>query len=233
MRSPRRPAPRTRVRTSRLTRAGALWVVWCRFGGTSLRHDRAANRPGDRSARPARRSSCQARRRSTRAPNATCVLEATIARGPLVARAGGGVYAAGTAGYPTLERVLVWRLDASGVTRKLVGGPEDGEADLGVYDPALAAAPDGRIWVAWVDRRPGGTRIVARRSNKQATSFGAPVTAAPPGGLLTGAVDVSAPVRSAGRRRASADEGGHLQDRAYPAAAWTDSAAWTRRAARA
>jgi hypothetical protein len=172
---------------------GALWLVWCRFGGTAFgtiaqRIDPTTGAPtGPQIQLPGSTTKYQG------SDNATCVLEATIARRePLVARAGGGVYAAGTAGYPTLTRVLVWRLDASGVTRKLVAGQRTSKADLGVYDPALAAAPDGRIWVAWVERLPGGTRIVARRSNKQATSFGAAVTAAPPGGLLTGAVNLSA-----------------------------------------
>jgi hypothetical protein len=87
--------------------------------------------------------------------------------------------------------VLVWRLDASGVTRRLVAGQTTSKADLGLSDPALAAAPDGRIWVAWIDRMPRGTRIVARRSNRAGTAFGAAVTAAPPGGLLTGALNLS------------------------------------------
>jgi hypothetical protein len=172
---------------------GALWVVWCRFGGTTFgtiaqRIDPATGAPtGPQIQLPGSTTKYQG------SENASCVLEATIARRePLVARAGGGVYAAGTAGYPTLTRVLVWRLDASGVAGKLVAGQTTSKADLGFSDPALAAAPDGRIWVAWVDRRPGGTRIVARRSNKQGASFGAAVTAAPPGGLLTGAVNLSA-----------------------------------------
>jgi len=173
--------------------SGAIWVTWCRFskgpiGTIAQRIDPATGAPtGQQIQLPGSTTKYQG------SENADCVLDATIARRvPLVARSGGGVYAAGTAGYPKLTRVLVWRLDASGVTRKLVAGQTTSKADLGVSDPALAAAPDGRIWVAWIDRRPTGTRIVARRSNKAGASFGAEVTAVPPGGLLTGAVDLSA-----------------------------------------
>jgi hypothetical protein len=65
-------------------------------------------------------------------------------------------------------------------------------ASAEVSTPALAAAPDGRIWVAWVERDGRTTKIVARRSNRTGTAFGAPVTATPPGGISTAAVNLAA-----------------------------------------
>jgi hypothetical protein len=62
-------------------------------------------------------------------------------------------------------------------------------------EPALAAAPDGRVWVAWIEGVGGRNRIVARRSNLAGTAFGAVVTApTPSGGLANGSVNLSAQV---------------------------------------
>jgi hypothetical protein len=173
---------------------GPVWVVWCRFGGSSTlgtmaqRLDPSTGAPtGSQVQLPGSSTQSQGK------PNASCVLDATVARRePLATRAGGGVYAAGTSGYPRLSRVLVWRLDQAGVTRTLVAARVAGPADLGFSNPALAAGPDGRIWVAWLDKGPQGTRIVARRSNRAGTALGAPVRAVPPGGISAGAVDLSA-----------------------------------------
>jgi hypothetical protein len=174
--------------------AGPVWVVWCRFGGSGAqgtiaqRIDASTGAPtGPQLQLPGSSTQYQGK------PNASCVLDATIARRePLSARATGGVYAAGTSGYPRLGRVVVWRLDASGVTRTLVAGQAGSPSDLGFSEPALAAAPDGRIWVAWMDKHPQATRILARRSNRAGTRLGATVTAVPPGGIQTGALDLSA-----------------------------------------
>ena len=87
---------------------------------------------------------------------------------------------------------MLWRLDASTVTRTLVAASTRSQAHLGYYDPAVAAAPDGRVWVAWVERAGGPTKIVARRSNRAGTALGAPVTVVPPGGISTGAVNLAA-----------------------------------------
>jgi hypothetical protein len=174
--------------------SGRIWVVWCRYGGPrpmgtiAQQVDPSTGAPlGPQVQLPGSSTDYQGN------PNANCVLDATVARRePLAARAGGGAYAAGTSGYPRLARVLVWRLDATGVTRTLVAARAGSAAQLGYSDPALAAGPDGRIWAARLDKKPQATRIVARRSNRAGTALGAPVTVTPPGGILTAALNLSA-----------------------------------------
>jgi hypothetical protein len=189
------PAGSSNTRPNLATDAsGRIWVVWCRFGGSgpvgtiAQQVDPATGAPlGPQVQLPGSSTDFQG------SQNAGCVLEAAIARRePVAARVGGGVYAAGASGYPRLTRVLVWRLDASGVTRTLQAASNTSAAHLGHSDPALAAAPDGRIWVAWVERAPGGARIVARRSNREGTVLGAPVSVTPRGGISTAAVNLSA-----------------------------------------
>ena len=46
----------------------------------------------------------------------------------------------------------------------------------------LAATADGRLWLAWVARTPGGPRVLATRSNRNATTFGAVVSGGRPRG---------------------------------------------------
>jgi hypothetical protein len=120
------------------------------------------------------------------------VLESEASRRePIAARAGGGVFVAGMSGYPTLDRVLLWRLDASGaVAATLVA---TSEPNVSHAEPAIAAAPDGRIWVAWLRPNPsGGRTIVARRSNRTGTVLGAAVTRTAPSGNAVGTVNLSA-----------------------------------------
>jgi hypothetical protein len=189
------PAGSSNARPNLATDAsGRIWVVWCRFGGSGVvgtiaqQVDPATGAPlGSQVQLPGSSTDFQGTR------NAACVLEATVARRqPVAARVGGGVYAAGTSGYPTRTRVLVWRLDASGVSRTLEAANNRRPGHLGHSEPALAAAPDGRIWVAWIERAPGGTRIVARRSNRQGTVLGAAVSVTPRGGISTASVNLSA-----------------------------------------
>ena len=122
----------------------------------------------------------------------TCNLERTAARRtPMVARAGGGVFIAGSTGYPTLSRVNVWRIDPSGQTPAgsfVVGA----DSRFGHTTPALAAAPDGRVWVAWLEATSGGPTIAARRSNRLGTVWGEPVRVRDPGNWILGALNVSA-----------------------------------------
>ena len=123
---------------------------------------------------------------------ASCVLESEASRRePIAARAGGGVFVAGMSGYPTLDRVLLWRLDPSGsVAGTLVAASEP---NVGHAEPAIAAAPDGRIWIAWLKPNPaGGRTIVARRSNRTGTVLGAAVTRNAPSGNAIGTVNISA-----------------------------------------
>jgi hypothetical protein len=93
-----------------------------------------------------------------------------LGRTPLAARAGGGFYTAYATGYPTQNRVRVWRVGASNapVIAKLAGNA----------DPvALAAVPDGRLWLVWTDTSSGAPQVLAARSNKKATRFGKAVNA--------------------------------------------------------
>jgi hypothetical protein len=90
-----------------------------------------------------------------------------LARTPLVARAGGGFYVA----YPTPSSVRVWRVGAG--SAPVVAGIDNSPA------VAIAAAGDGRIWVLWT-KGFGDPDVLARRSNKAATRFGAIVNAGHP-----------------------------------------------------
>ena len=116
----------------------------------------------------------------------TCVLQTEVSRRiPLVARAGGGVFLAGATGYPTLSRVVVWRL--GGGTLTAARG-----ATTSLREPQLAADPSGRIWVGWLQSRSGRTDIVLRRSNPAATVLGAAVRIRPPRGWTTGSFEAAA-----------------------------------------
>ena len=172
--------------------AGRLWVSWCAFGsgpgGVYLRRgDVATGAPTTAPVRlPGSATPFGGKQYST------CNLERTAARRtPMVARVGGGVFVAGSAGYPTLSRVLVWRIDASG---RIPGGAFVVGADgaFGHQTPMLAAAPDGRVWVAWLEARPGRAMIAARRSNRAGTEWGEPVRVRAPGAWLLGALNIAA-----------------------------------------
>lgn len=90
-----------------------------------------------------------------------------LGRTPLVARAGGGFYVA----YPTPGGVRVWRVGAG--EAPVVAGYDGSPA------VAIAAAGDGRIWVLWT-KGFGDPDVLARRSNRAATRFGAIVDAGHP-----------------------------------------------------
>ena len=127
-----------------------------------------------------------------------------LGRTPLAARAGGGFYVAYATGYPTQNRVRVWRVGASNapVIAKLAGNA----------DPvALAAAPDGRLWLVWTDTSSGAPQVLAARSNKKATRFGKAVNAG---------------------RAGKAEAAYRLDAARRPAAAWTCSATSTTASAR-
>ncbi|HMJ94690.1 MAG TPA: hypothetical protein VK486_02500 [Thermoleophilaceae bacterium] len=89
---------------------------------------------------------------------------------PLVARTGGGFYVAYPTGYPSMNRVRVWRVGAS-------SAPTIARLGSGGHPVALAAASGGRLWAVWADTRGGAARVLARRSNEKATRFGAVVDA--------------------------------------------------------
>jgi hypothetical protein len=93
-----------------------------------------------------------------------------LGRTPLVARTGGGFYVAYPTGYPRMDRVRVWRVGSGTATQVA-------RLATGNHPVALAAAPEGRLWVVWAESRRGAARVLARRSNERATRFGAVVDA--------------------------------------------------------
>jgi hypothetical protein len=79
----------------------------------------------------------------------------------------GGFYVGYGVGYPTSNRVLVWR---AGAPKAIQLAKTSANAQV-----AVAADPKGRIWAVWSDGTFGSKRIMAARSNRTATRFGAPV----------------------------------------------------------
>jgi hypothetical protein len=111
----------------------------------------------------------------------------TIARTPIVARVGGGFYVAYATGYPAQNRIRLWRVGAS--SARVLGRTSRTSSGIAT----LAAASDGRLWVAWIDNGGGTPRVLARRSNTAATAFGATVSAGRPPRTGSGyALDASA-----------------------------------------
>jgi hypothetical protein len=95
-----------------------------------------------------------------------------LARTPLAARSGGGLYVAYPTGYPTAGRIRLWRVGAG-------NAPVVGRVASGSPAVAIAATEDGRLWVLWT-KGFGDPDVLARRSNRRATKFGAVVDAGHP-----------------------------------------------------
>jgi hypothetical protein len=93
-----------------------------------------------------------------------------IGRTPITGRIGAaGVYLAYGQGYPTIKKIAVWRVDTA-KPQLLLNAP-------GAKHLAVAAAPDGRLWVMWdLDGK-----IYATRTNRAATRVSPPTTLGPPG----------------------------------------------------
>ena len=102
-------------------------------------------------------------------PNTGDMQVGMLGRTPLAARRGGGLYVA----YPTPNQIRVWRVGAG-------NAPAIGRVG-GSGSPAVAIAPadGGRLWVLWT-KGFGDPDVLARRSNRQATRFGAVVNAGHP-----------------------------------------------------
>ena len=107
-------------------------------------------------------------------------------RTPLTGRLGKpGVYVAYPGGYPSQDRVLLWRIGSSSSAILARGAQYD--------NVTIGAAPDGKLWVLWTQTADGKPRIYARRSNADVTQFGATAQAAPPAGAdAAWKLDVSA-----------------------------------------
>ena len=96
-----------------------------------------------------------------------------LTRTPVVARAGGGVYAAYSADYPRTRKVIVWAM----------GAPKSATVAFSDFDHigSLAADPEGRIWALWIENS-SPPQVFARRSNKNVTKFGPAVKIKAPAG---------------------------------------------------
>lgn len=83
---------------------------------------------------------------------------------PITGRLGqAGTYVGYCGGYPTCNRVLVWRVGAP----KPMTIAKAGSVDL----VRVTAGPDGRLWTMWISQH----ELWATRSNTTATAWGAPV----------------------------------------------------------
>jgi hypothetical protein len=104
----------------------------------------------------------------------------------MAGRAGGGVYLAYGSG-PTTTSIQLWRV---GAPRPLTVPSSSGARDV-----AMAAAPDGSLWLAWVTDDLGTVRVV--HTNQTVTGFGAVGSIRAPGGygdVWKTALDASGPV---------------------------------------
>jgi hypothetical protein len=100
----------------------------------------------------------------------------TSSRVSMLTRTGGGVYVTYPSGFPFHHKVIVWK----------VGGGQWTVAKDGNEHPdaTLATTPDGRLWSVWSEKVNGSVNVVeARRTNKAATVWGAPVMVKPPHGV--------------------------------------------------
>ena len=105
-------------------------------------------------------------------PNTSDMQVGMLSRTPLVARRGGGVYVAYPTGYPSPNRIRLWRIGSS--RAQLIASVAGGSPAASV-----AAAADGRLWVLWT-KGFGDADVLATRSNPGATRFGAVVNAGHP-----------------------------------------------------
>lgn len=89
-----------------------------------------------------------------------------IERTPVVANKN-GVYVAYTGGYPSTNKILLWKLTASGPSSALfIGTGSD------VQKPGITTDSAGRLWVTWTQNGV----VHARRSNPTDTHWGANVS---------------------------------------------------------
>jgi hypothetical protein len=101
-----------------------------------------------------------------------------IQRTPIAAREGGGVFTAYSSGYPTTLRILAWRIGSANPIVVARHGSRE------LSNPAIAADPEGRLWVAWSQNDANGVPVVyARRSDPDGTGFGRTVKARSPKAL--------------------------------------------------
>jgi hypothetical protein len=146
--------------------SGALWLSW--FSNATGHSGQYAARVNPTTGAPASGA--------TRMPGSVTSYQGRLEtsqpsnRAAITGRPGRpGVFTAFPGGYPTPNRALLWRI---GSARAFVAGRNP----QGLGDVAVAADPNGRLWVFWHGRRNGKTRVYARRSNPTVTVFGATVS---------------------------------------------------------
>jgi hypothetical protein len=105
-------------------------------------------------------------------PGTSTMQVGMLGRTPLAARSGGGLYIAYPTGSPTSDAIRIWRVGAR-------NAPIVGRVRSGSPAVAIAATDDTRMWVLWT-KGFGDPDVLARRSNKGATKFGAVVNAGHP-----------------------------------------------------
>lgn len=168
--------------------SGRVLVAWCAFGaeggGIYVQDvDPATGKGlGDARAIPGSVTSYQGSRYST------CVLQTVVSRRIPLVFAGGSFYTAGSAGYPTLTSVKLWKVGG----RTLTAARKAGRSHI---EPQLAADPNGRVWIGWLEQSRSGYRLVVRRSNRSVSVLGAPVRIKAPRTFQLGAFQASATTR--------------------------------------
>jgi hypothetical protein len=154
-----------------------MYVAWCDFGPSAGTWVEEVNTSTGAPAGPAHKLPGSTTV-SQGQEHSTCNLSSAAGRTPIAARPGGGVFVAGAAGYPTQTSVLLWRLNPDGSA----GAPITVASSAAQHSHvALAAGPDGRVWVAWSEEGGGAQpRIAGRRSDSSGTSFTDELRVAPP-----------------------------------------------------
>jgi hypothetical protein len=93
-----------------------------------------------------------------------------IGRTPITGRIGAaGVFLVYGQGYPTIKKIAVWKVDSA--------KPQLVVNASGAKHLAVAAAPEGRLWLMW----DLNGKIYATRTNHAATRVGPTTTIGPPG----------------------------------------------------
>jgi hypothetical protein len=147
-----------------LEKGGALWLVWASNAtGNSGLYAQMVDQTSGAPAGPLIKLPS-----STTKWSGAQRFSMTLSRVPVVGRAkGNGVFVAYPSGYPTTGKVRLWRITAAKRTSMLIASSASTKDET-----AIAAAPDGRIWVVWSERTGGRPKVVVRRSNATVTSFG-------------------------------------------------------------
>ena len=128
----------------------AVWIGWYQNGDTP-----ATNGTFVRQIEPTLGATMKAPQSSV---GATSVPTGRVA---LAARTGGGVFAAYCLGFPTCDKIALWKVGAGSV----VTVPSSKYAAF----LAISPGPSGRIWVAWSDNIP---KVQALRTNIAGTKVG-------------------------------------------------------------